>query len=149
MNHLLQFLKIKDFSGTEFTCRKWCDIIELGTARAYAEYADSFYEGTPAVTMNRYCSGVAYYVGTVCDFEFYESFAGNLMRQTGIPRLKGLPDGVEVTTRTNGLDEYVFFFNNSEQNATITLPKAMYSIIDSIGKDKLELKPFEMDIVRK
>ena len=71
------------------------------------------------------------------------------MRQTGMPRLKGLPKGVEVTTRTNGLDDYIFFFNNSDENATITLPKPMYSIIDSTGKDKLELKPFEMEIVRK
>jgi beta-galactosidase len=66
-----------------------------------------------------------------------------------MPRLKGLPRGVEVTTRTNGLDDFIFFFNNSEENATITLPKAMYSIIDSAGKDKLELKPFQLDIVRK
>ena len=141
--------KIKDFSGTEFTCRKWCDLIELGTARAYAEYADSFYEGTPAVTMNRYCSGVAYYVGTVCDFEFYESFAGNIMKQTGIPRLKELPLGVEVTTRTNGTDDFVFFFNNTEKEVHITLPKAMYSIIDGGDREKLCLKPFDMDIVRK
>jgi len=141
--------KIKDFAGNEFVCRKWCDILRLTTAKAYAEYSDNFYRCCPAVTMNRYCSGVAYYVGTVCKMDFYESFVGNLMRQTGMPRLKGLPKGVEVTTRTNGLDDYIFFFNNSKENATITLPKAMFSIIDSAGKDKIELKPFEVDIVRK
>ena len=140
---------ITDFAGNKFTCRQWCDVLNVTTAKAYAQYEDNFYRACPAVTMNRYCSGVAYYVGTVCKSDFYESFAGNLMRQTSIPRLKGLPRGVEVTTRTNGLDDYIFFFNNSEEEATITLPKAMYSIIDSSGKDKLVLKPFEMDIVRK
>ena len=99
--------------------------------------------------MNRYCSGVAYYIGTICGMDFYEKFAGNIMKQTGIPRLNDLPEGVEVTTRTNGLDDYIFFFNNSEQDADITLPKAMYSIIDDSEKDKLTLKPFDMDIVRK
>lgn len=140
---------IADFAGNKFTCRQWCDILTPTTARAYAEYQDSFYRCCPAVTMNRYCSGVTYYVGTILKSDFYESFVGNVMKQTGIPRLKGLPRGVEVTTRTNGLDDYICFFNNSEENAVITLPKAMYSIIDSRGKDKIELKPFDMDIVRK
>ena len=71
------------------------------------------------------------------------------MQQTGIPRLKGLPQGVEVTTRTNGRDEFIFFFNNSEESVTIPLPKSMYSLLSSVGKNKLELKPFEMEIVRK
>ena len=71
------------------------------------------------------------------------------MKQTGIPRFNGLPEGVEITTRTNGLDDYIFFFNNSEKNAAIGLPKPMYSIIDTVGKDKIELKPFDMDIIRK
>lgn len=140
---------IRDFAGNEFVCRQWCDILQPTTARAYAEYNDNFYRCCPAVTMNRYCGGVAYYVGTICKSDFYESFASNLMKQTGIPRLKGLPRGVEVTTRTNGLDDYIFFFNNSDAHATIPLPKPMYSIIDSVGKDKLELGPFGVDIVRK
>ena len=71
------------------------------------------------------------------------------MKQTGIPRLKDLPKGVEVTTRTNGLDDYIFFFNNSEEEVNITLPKAMYSIIDGGERSELTLKPFGMDIVRK
>lgn len=140
---------IVDFAGNKFTCSQWCDVLKLTTAKAYAEYNDSFYRCCPAVTMNKYCSGVVYYVGTVCKNDFYESFVENIMRQTGIPRLKGLPRGVEVTTRTNGLDDFIFFFNNSSENAVISLPKPMYSIIDLAGKDRVDLKPYEMDIVRK
>ena len=141
--------KIVDFSGNEFVCREWCDILKLNTAKAYAQYADGYYLCCPAVTVNEYCKGLTYYVGTVCKSDFYEKFASRLMKQNGIPRLRGLSKGVEVTTRTNGIDEYIFFFNNSEQNTVIGLPKPMYSIIDSMGKDKIELKPFGMDVVRK
>lgn len=140
---------IKDFAGNEFTCRNWCDILELTTAKAYAEYNDDFYRCCPAITMNKYCAGVAYYIGTICDSDFYESFVSNIMLQTGIPKLKDLPDGVEVTTRTNGIDEYIFFFNNSGNTVKISLPKAMYSLIDLKGKETLELEAFEVDIVRK
>ena len=142
-------LSIRDFAGNVFVCREWCDLLQPTTAKTYAEYNDGFYRCIPAVTMNRYCAGVTYYVGTVCESDFYESFAGNLMMQTGIPRLMGLPFGVEVTTRTNGRDEYICFFNNSEKIAVIPLPKPMFSMINSVGKDKLELKPFEMEVVRK
>ena len=140
---------IRDFAGNEFRCRQWCDILQPTTAKAYAEYNDSFYRCSPAVTMNRYCNGVAYYVGTICFSDFYISLASNLMMQTGIPKLKGLPQGVEVTTRTNGRDEYICFFNNSNEPRTIPLPKPMFSVINSRGKEKLDLEPFEMDIVRK
>lgn len=142
-------LTLRDFAGNEFRCGEWCDIIQTSTARAYAEYAGGEYRCMPAVTMNRYCSGVAYYVGTVCDSDFLESFISNLMMQTGIPRLKGLPRGVEVTTRTNGRDEFICFFNNSAEDAVIPLPKPMFSVLSSTGKERLELRPFEMDIIRK
>lgn len=140
---------IKDFSGKEFSCTQWCDILQPTTARAYAEYVSGEYRCMPAVTMNHYCGGVAYYVGTVCGADFYESFASNLMMQTGVSKLKGLPKGIEVVTRTNGRDEYICFFNNSEKAVTIPLPKMMYSLISSTGKDRLELRPFDTDIVRK
>jgi len=140
---------IVDFAGNKFACSQWCDVLRLTTAKAYAEYNESYYKCSPAVTMNRYCSGVAYYVGTVGNADFYESLVGNIMRQTGIPRLKGLPYGVEVTTRTNGLNNFICFFNNSDKEAVISLPKSMYSIIESIGKEKIELRPLGFDIVRK
>ena len=57
---------ITDFAGNKFTCKKWCDVLNVTTAKAYAEYDDGFYRCCPAVTMNRYCGGVAYYVGTIC-----------------------------------------------------------------------------------
>lgn len=140
---------IVDFAGNTFKCREWCDVLKLNTARAYAEYADSFYRCCPAITVNEYCKGIAYYIGTVCKMDFYEDFAEKLMKQNGVPRLKGLPRGVEVTTRTNGIQDFIFFFNNSEHNASVSLPKAMYSIIDSTGKDRIDLRPFDVEVVRK
>ena len=74
-------------------------------------------------------------------------FLRELCRKYHAPDRYAASEG--TSTRTNGLDDFIFFFNNSEENAKITLPKAMFSIIDSAGKDTIELKPFEMDIVRK
>ena len=75
-------------------------------------------------------------------------FVGKLMKYHSIPRLQGMPDGIEVTTRTNDKDTFIIFFNNSSENQTIELPKAMYSVIDSRGKQKIELAPYDADILR-
>ena len=123
--------------------------MKLTTARAYAEYNDSFYRCCPAITVNDYCKGKFYYFGTVLEQAFYLDFANKLMKYHNIPRLMNMPEGVEITTRTNGKDDFIIFFNNSEETNTISLPKAMYSVIDNIGKDKLILAPFDMDIVRR
>lgn len=140
---------ISDYSGQVFKCDKWCDILKLNTARTYAEYGGNYYLGCPAVTVNDYCKGKVYYIGTIPDDDFCMDFVGKLMKYHSIPRLKGMPEGVEVTTRTNGRDDFIIFFNNSEEEQKIELPKAMYSVIDSRGKQVIELAPYDADIVRR
>ena len=75
-------------------------------------------------------------------------FVGKLMKYHGIPRLQGVPDGIEVTTRSGEKDGFIIFFNNSSESQSIELPKAMYSVIDSRGKQKIELSPYDADILR-
>jgi len=140
---------ITDYSGQVFECTDWCDILKLNTARAYAEYSRNYYMGCPAITVNDYCKGKVYYIGTVPDDSFCMNFVGKLMKYHSIPRLKGMPEGIEVTTRTNGRDDFIIFFNNSCENQVIDLPKAMYSVVDSRGKERIELSPYGADILRK
>jgi len=140
---------ISDYSGQVFECSEWCDILKVNTARVYAEYGTNYYMGCPAVTVNDYCKGKVYYIGTVPDTDFCMDFVGKLMKYHSIPRLTGIPDGVEVTTRTNSRDDFIIFFNNSPKNQIIDLPKAMYSVIDSRGKQSIELAPYDADILRK
>lgn len=140
---------LTDIKGREYKCSKWCDVLQLNTAEFFAGYRSGFYCDMPAISVNKYCKGTAYYIGTVCEDKFYFDFANMLMKTTGIPRLKGMPDGVEVTTRTSGVDEFIFFFNNSAEYAGISLPKAMYSIIDETAKEKIELPPYSFDILRR
>ncbi|MBQ8297201.1 MAG: beta-galactosidase [Ruminococcus sp.] len=135
--------------GKAFSCKQWCDVLKLNTAESLAEYADSFYKGAPAVTVNKYGRGTAYYIGTVGKMDFYEDFAGKIMEQCGLSKLDGLPTGTEITTRTDGECDYIFIFNNSENDVEINLPETMYSLMDSADKEKVKLKPFEMDVLRK
>jgi len=143
------FQTVADSDGDLYICRHWCDVLKLSSASALAEYSDGFYKGMPAITVNEYCKGAAYYVGTVPDANFFEVFTDKLMGDCELPRLRNMPYGVEVTTRTDGYDDFIFFFNNSSEPCSINLPKAMFSVIDGIGKDRLDLKPFETEVVRR
>lgn len=147
-DRLVRNQSISDYSGQVFECSDWCDILKLNTARMYAQYNNDYYMGCPAITVNDYCKGKVYYIGTVPDDNFCMDFVGKLMKYHSIPRLQGMPDGIEVTTRTNDKDGFIIFFNNSGENQTIELPKAMYSVIDSRGKQKIELSPYDADILR-
>ena len=71
------------------------------------------------------------------------------MKSCEVPRLKGMPEGIEITTRTNGMEDYIFFFNSSDKNASISLPKPMMSVVDGVEKDSINLKPYTIEIVRR
>lgn len=142
-------LLITDLKGRSYNASKWCDRIKLATATSYANYSEGLYSDETAVSVNQYCNGYAYYIGTVLESGFYAELANKLMKSCEIPRLKGMPEGVEITTRTNDMEDYIFFFNNSDKNAEINLPKPMKSVIDDVEKELISLKPFTAEIVRR
>ena len=130
--------KLRFTDGEVFVCRQWCDILEPDTAEALACYDSDFYAGKPAVTVNRYGSGTAYYIGTVGERRMYEKLAKTMLDDSGIPYIAELPENVEVTVRTGNGVTAMFVFNNSGSEKTVCLD----------GKD-ITLEPFGMSIIRK
>ncbi|MBR1831541.1 MAG: beta-galactosidase [Ruminiclostridium sp.] len=130
--------KLRFTDGAVFDCRQWCDILETDTAEALACYDSDFYAGKPAVTVNRYGSGTAYYIGTVGERRMYEKLAKTMLDDSGIPYIAELPENVEVTVRTGNGVAAMFVFNNSGSEKTVHLD----------GKD-ITLEPFGMSIIRK
>lgn len=139
---------ITDYANQKFSCTDWFDVLKLDTAKAYATYSDGIYISSPAITLNNYCKGKAYYIGTVPDDNFYLDFVGKLMKYNGVPKLTGIPEGVEIATRTDSRDDYIVFLNKSDKSNVMNLPKALYSVIDNCGKDNVNLMPYSIDIVK-
>ncbi|MHC5173805.1 MAG: beta-galactosidase, partial [Planctomycetota bacterium] len=63
-NSLVTNGSLPNVSG-EFESRLWCDILQLDTAKSLAEYGSDFFKGTPALTVNNFGKGRAYYVATL------------------------------------------------------------------------------------
>lgn len=121
--------------GSIYKCRQWCDILCPEAAETIAVYDEEFYKGKAAITRNSCGRGTAYYIGTVCEKKLYCKLAKDILLESGMPFVEGLPDNVELTTRTGDGIIARFIFNNTAENQHFTL-----------DKEEISLAPFEMKI---
>ncbi|MBM4047928.1 MAG: beta-galactosidase, partial [Planctomycetes bacterium] len=83
-NRDLPFTRV---GGREYIAHTWCDIVQLCGAESLAEYTAEFYAQTPALTLNAFGNGKAYYLATLCEPRFYRSFLEWLAREVGVESL--------------------------------------------------------------
>ncbi|MGN0292552.1 MAG: beta-galactosidase trimerization domain-containing protein, partial [Lachnospiraceae bacterium] len=105
----------------EYTCRNLCQLVDVKTARPLMVYGEEFYQGTPALTVNQYGEGKAYYVCADVEQSFYDDLYRMLCVEAGIrgPLSCSIPEGVEVTTRESREAEYIFIQNYSSSEVKL------------------------------
>jgi beta-galactosidase len=59
---------------TSYKCKNLCDLVQLNGATPLMNYGSDFYQGTPALTVNQYGKGYAYYICTDAEELFYHDF---------------------------------------------------------------------------
>lgn len=130
--------KVKLADGDVYECRQWCDVLNVETAETVAVYDSEYYKGRAAITRNNYGNGTAYYIGTVCEKALYNKLVKDILTDTGIEFIDGIPDNVEITTRTDKNVIARFIFNNTNNTQCFNID----------GKE-ICLEPFEMKITLK
>jgi beta-galactosidase len=106
-----------------FKADLWADIIHLQGAQVLAEFAGEFYAGYPAITVHRYGSGLAVYVGTRPEDRVIAELLSALTEAAGVKPSLNVPAGVEVTCRRAADGQrYWFLLNHTEQVQRIALP---------------------------
>ncbi len=110
----------------EYTARVFCDLIHAESAEVLATYAEDFYAGRPALTVNAVGDGRAYYVASRNDPPFLDDFYGRLIGELALPRVleADLPEGVAAQLRTDGETDYVFLLNFKPEDRTVDLGAA-------------------------
>lgn len=96
----------------QYEGKDYAELIHARGARVLATYGSEFYAGMPALTVNAYGKGKAYYQAFRDQGDFWEDQADSILKELGIlPCVSDtLPKGVVVTPR----GEYLFVQNYTE-----------------------------------
>lgn len=107
-----------------YQARHLCELINLEGATAQAVYGGDFYAGRPALTVNHFGEGKAWYVASRNDAAFQSDFLMAIAQQLGLPRAldTALPPGVTAQRRTDGDSEFIIVQNYSDKAKDVALP---------------------------
>jgi beta-galactosidase len=113
----------------EYQCGMLCDLINLEGAEAYGVYGKDFYEGRPALTINKYGNGEAYYVASDPEQGFLDKLIRAICSSKNIMPPFEAPVGIEITQRVKGNREFTFVLNHNEDTSFIELNGEFVDII--------------------
>ncbi|MFC4779197.1 beta-galactosidase [Paenibacillus sp. GCM10023252] len=108
----------RPFPGSEqleYACEFLCDLIHAETAEVAAVYGgDKFYKGRPALTVNKYGEGEAWYMATTPEPAFMQAFLRERCEAADIKPLIPKHPGIEASRRTKDGVHYLFLLNHTE-----------------------------------
>ena len=112
-----------------YAARELCALIHTETASVLATYQDDFYAGRPAITVNTFGGGEAYYLAFRTDVDaltdFYSKLADRLRLKPALET--ALPDGVTATMRSDGQKDFVFVMNFAAEDRAVKLDNRAYT----------------------
>jgi beta-galactosidase len=137
--------KIKSAEGNDagltgtYEASQFFELIHTDGATVLATYDSDFYATRPAVTVNPFGKGKAYYVASRNDARFIADLLKSLITKAGIKPSVGfeLPEGVTATVRSDGQRKWVFAMNF--RNEAVELPNA----------EKTQLKPYDIRVLNR
>ena len=132
-DHQQQSIKLEEdnrlgLSG-EYTVRHYADLVHLEGAEMLATYGHDFYAGQPALTVNLFGRGEAYYLAGRTEDRFLDDFLAKLAQNLKLKRAltTDLPSGVTAQLRANGQREFIFVLNFNPEPQTINLSQQRFT----------------------
>ncbi len=108
--------------GRLVPCGYLCERVHLETASTLGVFANDFLAGGPALTVNDFGKGRAFYIATRTKASFYRYALGELMDQAGLERpLRDPPEEVEVCLREGANGRFLFLLNHSAEEREVDL----------------------------
>ncbi|NQU42259.1 beta-galactosidase trimerization domain-containing protein, partial [bacterium] len=137
-----------------YEARNVCDLIHAEGATVLARYGEEFYADEPALTVNRFGKGSAYYIASRNEEKFLVDFYDALIGDVGALRAieADLPEGVTAQLRTDGEREFVFLMNFSTEPKRIEFgsEKKLQNLVSGkVYKGAVELPSYGSGIFEK
>jgi beta-galactosidase len=106
----------------------WGELVHLEGAQALGVFASDYYAQQPALTVNQFGAGQAYYLATQSSPEFLAKLLQHLCQQAGVEPVLTAMEGVEASRRvlSDGRSVY-FLLNHNEQVRHVALPVGSFT----------------------
>ncbi|MDR2402682.1 MAG: beta-galactosidase [Spirochaetaceae bacterium] len=118
-----------EWNGRSYRAFDLCELIHPRGAETLGTYGADFYAGRPALTVNRFGKGRAYFIAARTGQDFLGDFYGRIAGDLGLVRaldglpsaagLPALPPGVTAQVRSDGRRDYVFVMNFNPREVTV------------------------------
>ena len=136
-----------------YKLRDYCDVIHVETAEVLATYKNDYYAGMPALTVNNYGCGKAYYVAARTDNDFDNEFFTKVINDLEIKPVINteLPLGVTAQMRTDGESDYVFVMNFTEESKKVLLDEKEYidMLTNEVVSGEVKLNRFDVRVLKR
>ena len=134
-----------------YEARTFCDLIHAEKADVLATYQSDFYAGRPALTVNAYGQGQAYYIASRNGSHFLNDFYDQITANTDIaPAINTpLPASVSVHYRSDGQRDFVFVMNFAADPASVALDHQTYTdmLTGNVMGSHVSLEPWGVKIL--
>ncbi|MDD6564464.1 MAG: Beta-galactosidase C-terminal domain, partial [Clostridiales bacterium] len=112
---------------------------------------DDFYAGSPAVTVNNYGKGKAYYIAFRDCGDFLDKFYGDIVDELGLTREIGdMPYGVTAHTRESDTDIYTFVQNYTTEPCDVTLSNVYTDVLSGeTVSEKITLPKYGVKVLKR
>lgn len=145
--NVLQF----DDSSTSCACHTWAEVVHTTTATPLARFADDYFAGSAALTVNSAGAGSAYYLATVPDGAGLDWVLRKVVSEAaGLRPLFPVPKGVEVTLREGRGDSFLFLLNHNRETVQVGLQDypGQELLTDERVTDTINLEPWQVAIIQ-
>ena len=141
-------------SSKTYSVKEICDLIHCETAQVLATFGNDFYAGQPALTMNEFGKGKAYYIAFRNNLDFEQDFYGTLIEELNLLRALNadLPKDVTAQLRTDGQREFIFVMNFSDEEKVLALneeDKFADLLSGDVKSEELQLKAYDVMVLEK
>jgi beta-galactosidase len=133
--------------GSEASADIWTELIEVQGAEVLARFSDSFLQGHPALTLNRFGAGTAEYVGTNLERPALARVLQEAWRRAGIAPVTEAPAGVEAVRRTSPDGSFLFLLNHGDAAVEVATSGRTVELDGGNGVKDGRVRLEHMDVV--
>ena len=136
----------------EFGISELCELVHCSGAETLAVYGSDFYRGSPALTVNHYGKGLAYYAAARTEASFARDLIREISGRLGLKRSveTELPGGVAASRRDGEKGSFVFLQNFNPYAVSVKIPgKAKDAENGETLLGSILLAPYQTRIFRK